>query len=182
MPPDNTHPGKHYIVPDNDIHTPAQSNHDAFFIPESVRQYAGEPLYIIVAHWCVQQQDWVRHNQISEAFHITTRRTSFLISYLRNKKTRVTCVCRHQTLPNKARHYEVYVVRVLENPSQTRREKPPSPTVSQRRTGNVSAPKRSKILALTNADKAQANDLWNRLCRNRNAGTILKKEKDDDGI
>ncbi|EBH0783551.1 CaiF/GrlA family transcriptional regulator, partial [Salmonella enterica] len=33
-----------------------------------------------------------------------------------------------------------------------------------------------------NADKAQANDLWNRLCRNRNAGTILKKEKDDDGI
>ncbi|EIO2210302.1 CaiF/GrlA family transcriptional regulator, partial [Salmonella enterica] len=96
MPPDNTQSGKsgkHCIVPDNDIHTPAQSNHDPFIIPDCVRQYAGEPLYIIVAHWCVQQQDWVGHNQISEAFHITTRRASFLISYLRSKKKRVACVC-----------------------------------------------------------------------------------------
>lgn len=171
MPPDNTHSGKsgkHCIVPDNDIHTPAQSNHDPFIIPDCVRQYAGEPLYIIVAHWCVQQQDWVGHNQISEAFHITTRRASFLISYLRSKKKRVACVCRHQALPNKARRYEVYVIRVLERPSPARREKPPSPPVSRRRTGN--------------ANNALANDLWNRLCRNRNAGTILKKEKDDDGI
>ncbi|EDC5011413.1 CaiF/GrlA family transcriptional regulator, partial [Salmonella enterica subsp. enterica serovar Newport] len=29
---------------------------------------------------------------------------------------------------------------------------------------------------------AQANELWNRLCSNRNAGKILKKEDDDDGV
>ncbi|EDZ4088591.1 CaiF/GrlA family transcriptional regulator, partial [Salmonella enterica] len=118
-------------------------------------------------HWCVQQQDWVRRNQISEAFHITARRASYLISYLRNKASRVACICRHQTLPNKARRYEVYVIRVLESPSPTRREKPPSPPVSRHRTGN--------------ADKAQANALWNRLRSNRNAGKILKKEDEDDG-
>ncbi|EKS5376283.1 CaiF/GrlA family transcriptional regulator, partial [Salmonella enterica] len=26
------------------------------------------------------------------------------------------------------------------------------------------------------------NELWNRLCSNRNAGKILKKEDDDDGV
>ncbi len=29
----------------NDIHYPGQTNHDACFIPVSVRQYAGEPVY-----------------------------------------------------------------------------------------------------------------------------------------
>ncbi|HIB1631989.1 TPA: CaiF/GrlA family transcriptional regulator, partial [Salmonella enterica subsp. enterica serovar Muenchen] len=101
MCPDNTHAKKQNITQDNDIHYPAQTNHDACFIPESVRQYASEPLYIIVAHWCQQQQDWVQRNQISEAFHITARRASYLIAYLRNKATRVVCVCRQQTLPNK---------------------------------------------------------------------------------
>lgn len=52
----------------NDIHYPGQTNHDACFIPESVRQYADEPLYIIVAHWCLLQQNWVQRNQIAEAF------------------------------------------------------------------------------------------------------------------
>ncbi|EIC8136906.1 CaiF/GrlA family transcriptional regulator, partial [Salmonella enterica] len=98
--------------------------------------------------------------------HITARRASYLMSYLRNKPSRVVCICRHQTLPNKARRYEVYVIRVLENPSQTRRVKPPSPPVSRRQIGN--------------ADKAQANALWNRLRNNRNAGKILKKEEEDD--
>ncbi|EBC3893810.1 CaiF/GrlA family transcriptional regulator [Salmonella enterica] len=166
MCPDSTHKKKPYTPAGNDIHYPGQSNHDACFIPESVRQYAGEPLYIIVAHWCAQQQDWVQRNQISEAFHITARRASYLISYLRNKPSRVVCICRYQTLPNKARRYEVYVVRVLENPSQTRHAKPPSLPVSRRRIGN--------------ADKAQANALWNRLRNNRNAGKILKKEDEDD--
>ncbi|MFS8695064.1 CaiF/GrlA family transcriptional regulator, partial [Salmonella enterica] len=72
----------------NDIHYPGQTNHDACFIPVSVRQYAGEPLYIIVAHWCLLQQNWVQRNQIAEAFHITARRASYLIAYLRSKTSR----------------------------------------------------------------------------------------------
>ncbi|EDZ4261065.1 CaiF/GrlA family transcriptional regulator, partial [Salmonella enterica] len=133
-----------------------------------VRQYNGEPLYILVAHWCLLQQNWVQRSQISEAFHITARRASYLMSYLRNKASRVVCVCRRQTLSNKAQRCEIFVVRVLENPEPARRERTVTPPVSRRRVGN--------------GDRAQANELWNRLCSNRNAGKILKKEDDDDGV
>ncbi|EAA9303278.1 CaiF/GrlA family transcriptional regulator [Salmonella enterica] len=159
---------KQYYIQDNDIHYPGQTNHDACFIPECVRQYNGEPLYILVAHWCLLQQNWVQRSQISEAFHITARRASYLMSYLRNKASRVVCVCRRQTLSNKAQRYEIFVVRVLENPEPARRERTVTPPVSRRRVGN--------------GDRAQANELWNRLCSNRNAGKILKKEDDDDGV
>ncbi|MFI7787160.1 hypothetical protein EN46_28055, partial [Citrobacter amalonaticus] len=145
-----------------------QTNHDACFIPECVRQHNGEPLYILVAHWCLLQQNWVQRSQISEAFHITARRASYLMSYLRNKASRVVCVCRRQTLSNKAQRCEIFVVRVLENPEPARRERTVTPPVSRRRVGN--------------GDRAQANELWNRLCSNRNAGKILKKEDDDDGV
>ncbi|EBY9434450.1 CaiF/GrlA family transcriptional regulator, partial [Salmonella enterica subsp. enterica serovar Cerro] len=133
-----------------------------------VRQHNGEPLYILVAHWCLLQQNWVQRSQISEAFHITARRASYLMSYLRNKASRVVCVCRRQTLSNKAQRCEIFVVRVLENPEPARRERTVTPPVSRRRVGN--------------GDRAQANELWNRLCSNRNAGKILKKEDDDDGV
>ncbi|EAO2873721.1 CaiF/GrlA family transcriptional regulator [Salmonella enterica subsp. enterica] len=154
------------ILSANDMHYPSQTNHDACYIPECVRQYRSEPLYILVAHWCLQQQDWVQRSQISEAFHITVRRASYLISYLRNKASRVVCVSRRQTLSNKVQRYEIYVVRVLENPEPARRERTVTPPVSRRRVGN--------------GDKAQANELWNRLCSDRHAGNILKKE-DEDG-
>ncbi|MGK7456048.1 CaiF/GrlA family transcriptional regulator, partial [Salmonella enterica] len=49
----------------NDSHYPGQTDHDACFIPVSVRQCAGAPLYIIVAHWCLLQQNWVQRNQIA---------------------------------------------------------------------------------------------------------------------
>ncbi|EEA3739956.1 CaiF/GrlA family transcriptional regulator, partial [Salmonella enterica] len=168
MCPDSTHKKKPYTPAGSDIHYPGQTNHDACFIPECVRQYNGEPLYILVAHWCLLQQNWVQRSQISEAFHITARRASYLMSYLRNKASRVVCVCRRQTLSNKAQRYEIFVVRVLENPEPARRERTVTPPVSRRRVGN--------------GDRAQANELWNRLCSNRNAGKILKKEDDDDGV
>ncbi|EJX2242694.1 CaiF/GrlA family transcriptional regulator, partial [Salmonella enterica] len=162
MCPDSTHKKKPYTPAGSDIHYPGQTNHDACYIPECVRQYNGEPLYILVAHWCLLQQDWVQRSQISEAFHITARRASYLMSYLRNKASRVVCVCRRQTLSNKAQRCEIFVVRVLENPEPARRERTVTPPVSRRRVGN--------------GDRAQANELWNRLCSNRNAGKILKKE------
>ncbi|HAF1406220.1 TPA: CaiF/GrlA family transcriptional regulator, partial [Salmonella enterica] len=158
MCPDSTHKKKPYTPAGSDIHYPGQTNHDACYIPECVRQYNGEPLYILVAHWCLLQQDWVQRSQISEAFHITARRASYLMSYLRNKASRVVCVCRRQTLSNKAQRYEIFVVRVLENPEPARRERTVTPPVSRRRVGN--------------GDRAQANELWNRLCSNRNAGKI----------
>ncbi|ECB4607779.1 CaiF/GrlA family transcriptional regulator [Salmonella enterica] len=168
MCPDNIHKKKPFTPAGNEIHYPGQTNHDACYIPECVRKYSGEPLYILVAHWCLLQQNWVQRSQISEAFHITARRASYLMSYLRNKASRVVCVCRHQTLPNKARRYEIFVVRVLENPQPVRRERTVTPPVSRRRVGN--------------GDRAQANELWNRLRSNRHAGKILKEEDDDDGV
>ncbi|HIB1510202.1 TPA: CaiF/GrlA family transcriptional regulator, partial [Salmonella enterica subsp. enterica serovar Muenchen] len=78
MHPDRNAKKKQFLIADNDIHHPLQKNHDACFIPESVRQYNGEPLYILAAQWCMQQKKWVTRNQISEAFHITARRASYL--------------------------------------------------------------------------------------------------------
>ncbi|ECS3887176.1 CaiF/GrlA family transcriptional regulator, partial [Salmonella enterica] len=121
----------------------------------------------LVAHWCLQQKDWVQRSQISEAFRITPRRASYLISYLRNKASRVVCVCRRQTLSNKAQRCEIFVVRV-QNPEPARRERTVTPPVSRRRVGN--------------GDRVQANELWNRLCSNRNAGKILEKEDEDGGV
>ncbi|EHM1732023.1 CaiF/GrlA family transcriptional regulator [Salmonella enterica] len=103
----------------------------------------------------------------SEAFHITARRASYLISYLRNKASRVVCVCRRQTLSNKAQCYEIFVERVLERTAPVRRATV-TPPVSRRWVGN--------------GDRAQANELWNRLSSNRHAGKILKKEDEDDGV
>ncbi|EBP3213465.1 CaiF/GrlA family transcriptional regulator [Salmonella enterica subsp. indica] len=155
------------ILSGNDMHYPGQTNHDACYVPECVRQYSREPLYILVAHWCLQQQNWVQRNQISEAFHITARRASYLIAYLRSKTSRVISVCRHHTLPNKARRYEIYVIRVLDSPiPSTRRKKAGPQPASKCRSGN--------------GDRSMANELWNRLCSNRNAGKILKKKEDED--
>lgn len=166
MSANKVHTALHNATRNNDIHYPSQSNHDACLLPESVRQYADEPLYIIVAHWCLQRKDWVQRNQISEAFHITARRASYLISYLRNKTSRVACECRHETLPNKARRYEIYVIRIQESPETTRRKRTATPLISRRRVGN--------------ADKTQANRLWNALRNSINAEEILKKEESED--
>ncbi|EDR9714028.1 TPA: CaiF/GrlA family transcriptional regulator [Salmonella enterica] len=166
MHPDKKTRKQQCSIRENDIHYPVQTNHDACYVPESVRQYASEPLYILVAHWCVQQQDWVQRNQISEAFHITARRASYLVAYLRNKARRVVCVCRHQTLPNKALRHEIFVIRVLEKTPSARHGSPACSPVSRRRVGN--------------ADTAEANELWNRLSTRRRAGKLLKNGKDDD--
>ncbi|RLR21914.1 CaiF/GrlA family transcriptional regulator [Salmonella enterica subsp. diarizonae serovar 48:i:z] len=167
MCPDNTHAKKQFIFPADDIHYPGQTNHDACYIPECVRQHNGEPLYILVAHWCLLQQNWVQRSQISEAFHITARRASYLMSYLRNKASRVVCVCRRQTLSNKAQRYEIFVVRVLENPAPARRERTVTPPVSRRRVGN--------------GDSAQANELWNKLSLQRGTELPPDRKKDVDG-
>lgn len=162
---DNIHKKKPYAAADNDIHYPAQTNHDTCFIPESVRQYASEPLHVIVARWCQQQRDWVQRRQVSEAFHITPARASYLITYLRNKASRVVSLSRHETMPTKVRRYEIYVIRVLENSEPARRKRRVTRPLTRRRVGN--------------GDMAQANELWNRL---RNAEKNLKKEDEDDGV
>lgn len=146
-------------------HYPSQTNHDKCYIPESVRQYADEPLYILVAWWCLQQKDWVRRHQIAEAFHITLRRASYLMAYLRSKTKRVTCENREALMANNVYRYEMMVTQVL--PAVSRKKDSSSST---RRT-------RSRI---GNADTSQVNMLWNQLSNQRRTMDSDHKEEDED--
>lgn len=71
-----------------------QSNHDGANVPLSLKDYAEQPLYMLVALWCLQQDDWIDRQQISAAFSITERRASFLISYIQRHPDRINCLTR----------------------------------------------------------------------------------------
>ncbi|EFF6712880.1 type III secretion system LEE transcriptional regulator GrlA, partial [Escherichia coli] len=47
-----------------------------YVIPDSVKNYDGEPLYILVSLWCKLQEKWISRNDIAEAFGINLRRAS----------------------------------------------------------------------------------------------------------
>ncbi|HAK4778109.1 TPA: CaiF/GrlA family transcriptional regulator [Salmonella enterica] len=167
MTPDNTHGIPDEPIPErNDIHRPSQRNHDACFIPESVRQYTDEPLYILVALWCLQQQDWLQRRQIAEAFHMPLPRASYLMAYLRNKTKRVTCESREALMANNVYRYEILVTSVM-------------PVLSRKKEASVSSPRRTRS-RIGNADTSRANMLWNQLRSQRNAMLSDKKEEDDD--
>ncbi|EEQ6849341.1 type III secretion system LEE transcriptional regulator GrlA, partial [Escherichia coli] len=38
-----------------------------YVIPDSVKNYDGEPLYILVSLWCKLQEKWISRNDIAEA-------------------------------------------------------------------------------------------------------------------
>ncbi|EBW7855272.1 transcriptional regulator CaiF [Salmonella enterica subsp. enterica serovar Oranienburg] len=152
-------------VPQDNVWHPLQSNHDSCFIPESVRQYQNEPLYIIVAWWCYQQQDWLRRTQIAEAFHIPLRRASYLMAYLRNKTKRVTCESREALMTNNVYRYEIFVTRVMS-------------ALSRKKASSASAPRRTRS-RVGNANTSRVNMLWNQLCSQRRTILSDKKEEDD---
>ncbi|EEV9242521.1 CaiF/GrlA family transcriptional regulator [Escherichia coli] len=130
-------------------HHPSQAGYDACYIPESVRQYRGEPLYILVAWWCLQQHDWVNRNQISEAFRVPVLRASYLMAYLRNKTRRVIVESRQMLLANNVYRYEIQVTRVMLPGSRKKRLPGEKRRLTRRRIGN--------------ADTTQATLIWNNL-------------------
>ncbi|ADO50100.1 MULTISPECIES: CaiF/GrlA family transcriptional regulator [Enterobacteriaceae] len=130
-------------------HHPSQAGYDACYIPESVRQYRGEPLYILVAWWCLQQHDWVNRNQISEAFRVPVQRASYLMAYLRNKTRRVIVESRQMLLANNVYRYEIQVTRVMLPGSRKKRLPGEKRRLTRRRIGN--------------ADTTQATLIWNNL-------------------
>ncbi|EBO9654616.1 CaiF/GrlA family transcriptional regulator [Salmonella enterica] len=137
------------VSPEKNAYYPAQGHNDACFIPESVRQYHGEPLYILVAWWCMQQRNWVNRCQISEAFRIPVQRASYLMAYVRNKTRRVIVESREVLLVNNVYRYEIQVTRVM--PPESRKKRSP---------GEKKHLSRSRI---GNADTSQATLLWNNL-------------------
>ncbi|EBS4103897.1 CaiF/GrlA family transcriptional regulator [Salmonella enterica subsp. enterica] len=163
----NTH--KRNTAPEHRVntitHAPSRGNHEPCFVPECVRQYTGEPLYILVAWWCYQQQDWLRRTQIAEAFHIPLRRASYLMAYLRNKTKRVTCESREALIANNVYRYEIFVTRVM-------------PSFSRKKETSASTPRRTRS-RIGNADTSRVNILWNQLSSQRRAILSDNKEEDD---
>ncbi|HCB0563665.1 TPA: CaiF/GrlA family transcriptional regulator [Klebsiella pneumoniae] len=130
-------------------HHPGQAGYDACYIPASVRQYRGEPLYILVAWLCLQQHDWVNRNQISEAFRVPVQRASYLMAYLRNKTRRVIVESREMLLANNVYRYEIQVTRVMPPGSRKKRLPGEKRRLTRRSIGN--------------ADTTQATLIWNNL-------------------
>lgn len=155
-------------VAENTRHQPVQDGYEACFIPPEVRQYTGEPLYILVAWWCLQQRGWVNRCQISDAFKVPARRASYLMSYLRGKSRRVVCETRKVPTVNNICRYEIYVTAVLESQARekTIRTVVPEHHRTRRRVGN--------------ADTSQANALWNRMRAGRDVPDENVQEADDE--
>lgn len=81
-----------------------QSNHDGANVPLSLKEHAEQPLYMLVALWCLQQGGWLDRQQISDAFAITERRASFLISYIQRHPERVSCLTRKVKMAQTGRY------------------------------------------------------------------------------
>ncbi|EJD9019569.1 CaiF/GrlA family transcriptional regulator, partial [Salmonella enterica subsp. enterica serovar Newport] len=92
-----------------------QSNHESCFLPECVRCYSAEPLYIIIARWCLIQRGWVNRNTISRMFRITGRRASFLMSYIHSRSDCVDCNIRKTPIAGRVFRFEI-CVRNVSNP------------------------------------------------------------------
>lgn len=81
-----------------------QRNHDSANVPLSLQAHADRPLYILIALWCSQQNDWVDRQQISDVFAITERRASFQISYILRHSERIECLTRKARMENTGRY------------------------------------------------------------------------------
>ncbi|EBS4549454.1 CaiF/GrlA family transcriptional regulator [Salmonella enterica] len=138
----------------------AQSNHDPFVIPQSLQQYADEPLYILVALWCRQQNDWVSRMAISEAFGITDRRASFQISYISRHKKRVACEIRVVRTENSQRFYHELMVTGVVLTRDTVRAVPVTPKkgpVKRSKVGNATPELRNMFNSLIGSRRICGN-------------------------
>lgn len=138
----------------------AQSNHDTFVIPPSLQPYADEPLYILIALWAQQRDDWVSRTEISEAFGINDRRASFQVSYISRRNRHITCevrAVRNEGSP--ASHNQIRVTGVVLT-RDTKRAAPAPPKsrpVTRSRVGNASPELRSLFNALAGSKRVCGN-------------------------
>ncbi|EDK5263787.1 hypothetical protein CI424_21790 [Salmonella enterica subsp. enterica serovar Enteritidis] len=132
----------------------AQRNHDPFVIPASLQQYADEPLYILIALWCRQQNDWVSRMAISEVFGITDRRASFQMSYISRHKKRVDSEIRVIRSDNSQRFYHEIRVTGVVLSGDTVRAVPVQPKkgpLKRSRVGNATPELRNMLHSLMNS-------------------------------
>ncbi|EDJ2557764.1 CaiF/GrlA family transcriptional regulator [Salmonella enterica subsp. enterica serovar Poona] len=138
----------------------AQANHDTFVIPPSLQQYASEPLYILMALWAQQRDDWVSRTDISEAFGITDRRASFQISYISRRNQRVTCevrAVRNEGSPVPHNQIRVTAVVLTRDTEKTEPAAPKSKPLKRSHIGNASPELRSLFHSLMGSRRACGN-------------------------
>ncbi|HAU6732979.1 TPA: CaiF/GrlA family transcriptional regulator [Salmonella enterica subsp. enterica serovar Elisabethville] len=113
-----------------------QSNHEDTTLPESVSQYYEQPLYIIIALWCQQQNRWISRNDIAQAFSMPVRRASFQLSYITRRANQILFRSRQQKLAREGRRHpsnEIWVEKVLiESVGQGLERAPPSENKAER--------------------------------------------------
>lgn len=149
-----------YTTPPLQQKKTTQSNHDPFVIPPSLQQYADEPLYILIALWCRQQNGWVSRMAISEAFGITDRRASFQVSYISRHKKRVDCEVRVIRTDNSQRFYHELRVKDVVLARDTERTVPATPKarpVKRSSVGNATPELRNMFNALIGAQRTCRN-------------------------
>lgn len=107
-----------------------QSNHENTVIPESVSQYSTQPLYIIIAIWCQQQDRWINCNDIAQAFSMQVRRASFQLSYITRRPRHITFRSRQQMPTHGGKRHpinEIWVEKVIiESEGQSIERAPPT--------------------------------------------------------
>ncbi|HHR4183561.1 CaiF/GrlA family transcriptional regulator [Citrobacter cronae] len=107
---------------------PNQSNHENTIIPECVSQYTKQPLYIIIALWCQQQNRWINRNDIAQAFSMPVRRASFQLSYITRRPKYIHFRFRQQISPGEGKRHpcnEIWVEKVLIEPEEDSLERAP---------------------------------------------------------
>ncbi|ECA4812529.1 CaiF/GrlA family transcriptional regulator [Salmonella enterica subsp. enterica serovar Rubislaw] len=90
-----------------------QSNHEEYTLPVCMIPWAGEPLYLVIARWCLQQNRWINPNDISVVFRIPKNRASFQLSYISRKKDRVVCRIRNNPAVKGLCRHEIWVDRIF---------------------------------------------------------------------
>ncbi|ASD99226.1 TPA: CaiF/GrlA family transcriptional regulator [Salmonella enterica] len=111
------------------LKTLKQSNHESTIIPESVSQYNDQPLYIIIALWCLQQKRWINRNDIAQAFYMTARRASFQLSYITKKPKRIFFRFRQKEITKKKNRSicnEIWVEKIVTESAGHDMEQSPS--------------------------------------------------------
>ncbi|EAM2857307.1 CaiF/GrlA family transcriptional regulator [Salmonella enterica] len=108
-----------------------QSNHENTIIPESVSQYTKQPLYIIIALWCQQQNRWINRNDIALAFSMPVRRASFQLSYITRRPKYIHFRSRQQMSHTEGKRHpcnEIWVEKVLIESEEDSLERAPPKT------------------------------------------------------
>ncbi|HDC1420831.1 TPA: CaiF/GrlA family transcriptional regulator [Salmonella enterica] len=131
---------------------PVQGNHEGCYIPRGMEGYADQPIYIIVALWCLNEKAWVNRNDIARAFKLSERKASYQLSYLTKKRHVIDSkVRRVKSEGGPGAFYEIRVTSVSLGKTEPREYRPPPRTsggVKKFQVGNATEEQRQLLRKL----------------------------------